>query len=126
MPDLKKVSPYPIRKGQESEARVAEYLQNLGFQLLHRNFRCKLGEVDLIGIHQNYLAFVEVRFRRNATFGSAAESVIWRKQQKLIRTAQFFLKNHPYLLQRPCRFDVIAVTLQQGNLVIDWIQDAFC
>jgi putative endonuclease len=131
VPDLNKASPFSIKQttGQEIESQVATYLKKQGFQLLHRNFRCRLGEIDLIGHHQNQLLFVEVRFRRNAAYGGAAASVDFRKQQKLIKTAQFFLLSHPKMLNCACRFDVVAVTLRNEadhELEIDWIQNAFC
>ena len=140
MPDLNTVSPFPIKRttttGQEIESHVSAYLQKQGFRLLYRNFRCRLGEIDLIGLHQDQLLFVEVRFRRNAHYGSAAASVDFRKQQKLIKTARFFLLTHPNMANYACRFDVIAVTLRhpgkqqakhpEPELEIDWIQSAFC
>jgi putative endonuclease len=131
VPDLNTVSPFLIKgqMGHEIESQVSAYLQKQGFQLLHRNFRCRLGEIDLIGLHQNQLLFVEVRFRRNATYGSAAASVDFRKQQKLIKTARFFLLRYPNMANCACRFDVVAVTLSDKadhQLEIDWIQNAFC
>lgn len=71
------------------------------------------------------LAFVEVRYRRHAQFGSAAESVDWRKQQKLIRAAQLYLSRHPQWTNAPCRFDVIHIDGPLHAVAIQWIQDAF-
>ncbi len=133
MPDLNKVSPSPINTantiGSEIESQVYAYLQKQGFKLVHRNFRCRLGEIDLIGLHQNQLLFIEVRFRRNAAYGGAAASVNLRKQQKLIKAARFFLLKYPKMANCACRFDVVAVTLKHEanyKLEIDWIQNAFC
>ncbi len=128
MPDLNKASPSQ-NKGKNIESQVWTYLQQQGFQLLHRNFRCRLGEIDLIGLHQNQLLFIEVRFRRNAVYGGAAASVDFRKQRKLLKTAQFFFLRYPKLANYACRFDVVAVTLKNSanaKLEIDWIQNAFC
>ncbi len=111
--------------GQEIESFAADYLQKQGLLLLHRNFRCRLGEIDLIGIHQKELLFIEVRFRRNLYHGGAAASADFYKQQKLIKTAQFFLKSHPKFTNATCRFDVIAVTLKADQLSIEWIKNAF-
>jgi len=129
--DLNKVFPSPIKRtaGEAIESHVSAYLQKQGFQLLHRNFRCRLGEIDLIGLYQNQLLFVEVRFRRNTAYGGAAASVDFRKQQKLIKTARFFLLKYPKMASYACRFDVVAVTLSNEadhELKIDWIQNAFC
>jgi putative endonuclease len=113
-------------QGAYVEQFVAAYLQTQHFQNLYKNFRCRLGEIDLIGLHQNQLVFVEVRFRRNALFGGAAASIDYRKQQKLRKTAQYFLRRYPSYAEKACRFDVAAVTLAEEKYVIDWIQDAFC
>jgi len=127
VPNLSKASPQQI-KGQLVESQVSEYLQQHGFCLLKANFRCRVGEIDLIGRHQHHLVFVEVRFRSNALYGSAADSVDFRKQQKLIRSAELFLQQHPHLENCACRFDVVAVTMEAESklLDIDWIQNAFC
>jgi len=113
-------------QGAYVEQLVAMYLQTQHFRSLYTNFRCRLGEIDLIGLHQNQVVFVEVRFRRNALFGGAAASIDHRKQQKLRKTAQYFLQRYPSYAEKACRFDVAAVTLSEGKYVIDWIQDAFC
>lgn len=119
----------PTRRtlGFEIEGLVADYLQKQKILLLHRNFQCRLGEIDLIGLHNQCLIFVEVRYRSNpnSPFGTAAESVTYTKQQKLKRTALFFLRGHSKWKDHACRFDVIAVTLNQSVPVIDWIQNAF-
>jgi putative endonuclease len=113
-------------KGHEIEKLAAEYLVDQGIKLLQRNFRSRLGEIDLIGVDQNQLIFVEVRFRRYSDYGSAADSVNYKKQQKLIRTARYFLHIHPQYANLACRFDVIAVTLVNNEPNLEWIQNAFC
>ena len=112
-------------KGYQIETIVIEHLQKEGFQLFQRNFACRSGEIDLIGLHQDQLLFIEVRFRKNAYFGCAASTVNFHKQQKLIKTANFFLKIHPNLYQHSCQFDVVAATLKGHQLIIEWIQNAF-
>ncbi len=129
MPNLNKASLYQTKArqhlGELAETKALDYLQTQGFTLLHRNFRCKMGEIDLIGVYQNQLIFIEVRLRKNDAYGGAIDSVDFRKQQKLKRTAQFFLVFNPKFEHFTCRFDVVAVTLQQGQLSLEWIQDAF-
>jgi putative endonuclease len=113
-----------LEKGQEAETRAAQFLQNQGLQLIERNFRCKLGEIDLIMKDQSTLVFVEVRLRSNRFFTQAAESVNWHKQRKLIKAAQFYLQQHKVVDSVPCRFDVIAI---ENNLInpSNWIKNAF-
>jgi putative endonuclease len=115
-------------KGLEIETVVADYLKQKKVQILHRNFRCRLGEIDLIGNHQHTLVFIEVRYRSNPCnqFGTIAESITFSKQQKIIRTAGYFLAVRPTLANYPCRFDVVTVTLLNNEPQIEWIPNAFC
>jgi len=112
-----------LSRGKAAENLACEYLQARGLQLLHRNYRSKGGEIDLILQDTDSLVFVEVRYRRQAGFGSAAESVDWRKQSKLIKCARYFLQTHPDTARQPCRFDVISVNGSSNN--IEWIPNAF-
>lgn len=111
--------------GQLAEAEACEFLQQQGLQLLERNYRCRQGEIDLIMTDGKYTIFVEVRYRSNTSFGSGAETVDRRKQQKLITTASYFLQNNRQLAQQPARFDVISMSQGTNGSAIDWIQDAF-
>ena len=121
MPD-----PAPIsNSGKAAEERACAYLNTQGLQLLTRNYHCRRGEIDLVMRHGQYLVFIEVRYRRSARFGSAAESVDGRKQGRLLAAAQHYLQQHRVQTQ-PCRFDVVAITADRGdNSAIQWIQDAF-
>ena len=110
-------------RGKDAEDRACIYLQARGMTLLHRNFRSKRGEIDLILQDSGSLVFVEVRYRQQAKFGSAAESVDRRKQAKLVACAQHFLQTHPHTNQLACRFDVVAIDGQDGT--INWIRNAF-
>jgi putative endonuclease len=110
------------------ESLVADYFQQQNFQILERNFHCRLGEIDLI-IRQNTqnqcLIFVEVRFRKNNLYGGPLASIDRKKQQKLIRSAEFYLKIRPYFKQYTCRFDVVGITIDNGLPKLEWIQNAF-
>ena len=115
------------KKGADYEARAARFLRARGLSILQANYRCRCGEIDLIARHDRHLVFVEVRSRGNPRFSSAAASVNRRKQRKLLRTAQFFLQQHPELAQLPCRFDVIAFEPPQSppRDAPNWIPGAF-
>lgn len=78
--------------------------------------------------HKHQLVFVEVRYRKQSSYGTAAESVTRNKQKKLLYAANHFLINKPQFSQRQARFDVVAVQPSSGSdkLQIDWLQDAFC
>lgn len=113
----------PLYKGLQKEALAEQYLSQRGLRLLQRNFRCKLGEIDLIMADGETCVFVEVRYRRHASHGSALETVDYRKQQKLLRTAQFYLVRHGLLERCPSRFDVVAIS--GADNAIEWIRNAF-
>lgn len=114
-------------QGARYEALAAQWLQGRGLYIEQRNFCCKAGEIDIIAREDNTLVFVEVRWRRNPRFASAAASVDRRKQQRLLRTAQFFLQRHPQLTKMPCRFDVVAIEPRQStdDIAVQWIRSAF-
>jgi putative endonuclease len=114
-----------LERGQQSETLACAYLQQQGLQLLERNWRCRLGEIDLVMQHDGCIVFVEVRYRRNTNFYSGAESVDPRKQQKLISAASLYLQHHHRLARKPARFDVVSMSGEKENPAIDWIRDAF-
>ncbi len=111
--------------GNHAETAACNYLQRQGLKLVERNYLCKRGEIDLIMRDGQNTVFVEVRYRRNDRFGSSAESVDWRKQSKLLATAEHYLQQHPKAAQSACRFDVVALTTENAQQKIHWIEDAF-
>ena len=108
-------------RGRWAEDLAAEHLARGGLQTVQRNFRCKWGEIDLIMQDRHVIVFVEVRYRRQNRFGSPAESVGYRKQQKLIATAEHYLQTREELSNSPCRFDVVSISPDE----VSWIKDAF-
>lgn len=108
--------------GTRKEQLAAEYLTRQGVRVLDRNFRCRQGEIDLVGRDGRYLVFFEVKYRRNECKGAPAEAVGYAKQQKIRYTAQMYLYRHRYPEDMPCRFDVVSILGDQ----ISWIRDAFC
>ncbi len=96
--------------GSRGEEEAARYLQGLGWRILERNYRCRIGELDLIAKDEGgTLVFVEVRSRAGNSHGLPEESITQRKQYKLRMLAQQYLLTRPKLADGPCRFDVIAV-----------------
>ncbi len=93
-----------------------------------RNYACRAGELDLVMQDGQALVFVEVRFRKSSRFGSPAESVDYRKCQRLMRTAQHYMQTYNLTDQQPCRFDIISIQPDEsrGNVFsVNWIRDAF-
>ncbi len=115
-----------IKIGQAVEQYALNYLNNAGLTHIVSNWSCQFGEIDLIMLAQDTLVFVEVRYRKHTHFGGALDSIDKRKRQKLIKTSEQFLTEHPQWLEHPCRFDVITAHPNSTQvLTIDWIQDAF-
>lgn len=106
--------------GAGKERLALVYLESQGLRLIASNYRCRLGEIDLVMRDTATLVFVEVRFRASDRFGGAAASIGVAKQRRLIAAAGFFLQYKS--LDLPCRFDVIAIGAGDR---IDWIRDAF-
>lgn len=112
--------------GALAETSAETFLLQQGLVKRAKNYRCKLGEIDLImqhnTAHETTLVFIEVRLRSHTGFANAAESVTYRKQQKIIKTAQYYLQQHGLTDKANCRFDVIAFS-DNGNP--EWIKNAF-
>lgn len=113
--------------GAWGEATAAEYLRRKHYKIIAVNFRCRLGEIDLIAADRKYLAFVEVKLRKDSGFAEAREFVDFRKQNRIRITAELYLSWNPTDLQP--RFDVIEIYAPQGietkNPVINHLEDAF-
>ncbi|MEQ9463014.1 MAG: YraN family protein [Haliea sp.] len=116
-----------LAKGYSYEERAAQWLQAQGWRILQRNYRCKVGEIDIIAMDDSQLVFIEVRSRSNRRFASAAASVDRRKQQKLLRAATVYLRSVGARENYPCRFDVIAFDPRQSgqDAELRWIRSAF-
>ncbi len=93
---------------------AGEALQARGYCILERNFRCRYGEIDLVAEHEGELVFIEVKTRRGTSFGRPEEAVTFRKQQKILEVAAFYLDMH-HCSQRAWRIDVVAVQFSQAG-----------
>ena len=99
--------------GAFGEAKAAEYLRKKGYSIRAMNYRTRLGEIDIIASHRGYLAFCEVKLRRNDRFAKAREFVTPQKQKRVIAAAMQYLAQNP-TREQP-RFDVIEVYAPQGT-----------
>ena len=113
--------------GPWGEALAADFLRKKRYTILASGFRCRFGEIDLIAANKTYLAFVEVKLRKNSSFAQAREFVDFRKQERLRTTAQLYLAQNPTKLQP--RFDVIEIYAPDGTNTIcpeiHHLEDAF-
>lgn len=112
-------------RGERYEQLALARLLEAGLRLVARNFRCRLGELDLVMQDGDCLVFVEVRYRKPGRYASAAESVDGRKQRKLQKAALFFLGRHPAWRNHAVRFDVVACDGTGDGLRLKWLKDAF-
>lgn len=112
--------------GAHAETIAAQYLQSQGLTILLRNFRRRLGELDIIARQGDVLIVAEVRTRSGRLFGGAAASVTYAKRRRIVRATCQLLQQHRDLSALRVRFDVIVVH-QPGAARprIDWIQHAF-
>ena len=113
--------------GDSYEQWAAHWIEQKGLQIVSRNYRCKLGEIDLIACDRGQLVFVEVRARSISRYARAPESVDQRKQDKLRRTALHYLLQRYQTTAVHCRFDVVAIEPRQSpdNPAVRWIRSAF-
>ena len=103
--------------GTVYEQKAAAYLQQQGYEILECNFRCRLGEIDIVAREGGYLCFVEVKYRSGDGYGSPLEAVGVYKQRKIIKVAHYYMMRKRLGLYMPCRFDVIAIEKDQITLL---------
>lgn len=111
--------------GIRGEETAVAFLREKGYRIVERNFRCPLGEVDIIALQKEYVVFIEVKTRSSRAFGLPQEGVNRRKQLKLRKLAEYYLK-HKGMSDYNCRFDVVGIEVDQhGYSKVEVIQDAF-
>jgi putative endonuclease len=114
------------RLGRRAEQLAAEFLAAQGLEILERNYRRRLGELDIIARGGGVLVIAEVRTRSVEAFGGAAASVNRGKQRRIVRAAAQLLQERPDLARLPVRFDVLVVSaLELSSPRIEWIRHAF-
>ena len=112
--------------GRWGEEKAAEYLRRKKYRITGMNYSCRFGEIDVIAENRDYLVFVEVKLRKNASHGLAREFVTPRKQERLISAAQLYLSMNP--TDKQPRFDVIEIYAPrgaEGDISINHIENAF-
>ncbi len=106
--------------GAKGEEIAVRFLKSRGYRIVERNYRIRLGEIDIIAEQGNDLVFIEVKTRTDLSFGTPFESVTMQKQKQLSKVALEYLSKQDGH-NRPARFDVIGIRLEEGN---DASQDA--
>ena len=105
--------------GASGERIAAALLERGGCRIIGRNWRCPGGELDLVALDGETLVCVEVRVRTGTAFGSAAESVLGIKTQRVLRAVAAYLDAHPEHAERMVRIDVIALTLDRAGRIVE-------
>jgi putative endonuclease len=115
-----------VSLGEVGENLACEELRRRGYAILARRYRRRGGEVDIIARDPDgcTTVFIEVKTRNRPTFGTGADAVTWLKRRRLIATATDYLARH-CLVDRPCRFDVVAIGLESGSPVVEVFPNAF-
>lgn len=107
-------------KGNVGEFKACEYLKKKKYKIIETNYKNLIGEIDIIAVKNKNLIFIEVKARETCAFGRPSEAVTFRKQQKIIKTAESFLKTYKKRYNN-CQFDVIEVIGDE----INHIENAF-
>ena len=112
--------------GNKGEIAAAEFLKSQGYRILHRQFRGRFGELDLIALDGQTIVFVEVKTRSQTTAGHPSEAITLAKRTHMTRAALAFLKSRRWLTRRS-RFDVISILWADSKIapVIQHYQNAF-
>lgn len=95
--------------GSEYEDLAVAYLKAEGYEIVQRNFRCRMGEIDVIAKKDGYLRFVEVKYRKDSQKGEPGEAVDRRKQKKICKTASFYLLTQQFREDFQVCFDVVTI-----------------
>lgn len=110
--------------GKAGEDLAERYLKRQGYAIVERNYRCPLGEIDLIALNKRVVVFVEVKTRRVDTSGAPLESVNAAKQRRLKRSALHYLNKH-HLHDRDVQFDVVGISLRSDPPAVQHVRHAF-
>ena len=114
-----------IKSGKKGEDEAVSCLRRHGYKIIERNYRTKLGEIDIIADHEGCVCFVEVRAKNNTAFGFPEETILKKKQLAVSKAALTYIKKFK-LENKSCRFDVVAISnINSARPDIKLIKNAF-
>ena len=119
MKDTKKIT-----TGKEGEKIAVAYLKKNGYRIIEINFRCSIGEIDIVAKEKDDLVFIEVKTRKSIELGYPEQAVGIRKQKKMSQLALWYLQKRK-IANTNARFDVVAVTLIPEKNEVRLIKNAF-
>lgn len=108
------------RRGAAAEERAAQLLQQAGYQILMRNYRCRGGELDIVARRGQLLLVAEVRLRASDAFGGAAASITAAKRRRLLFATRHLLARRPQLARLTVRFD--ALLASDADAPLQWLE----
>ncbi|NLO10638.1 MAG: YraN family protein [Clostridiales bacterium] len=103
--------------GSRYEDTASRFLREQGYIILEKNFRCKIGEIDIIGKSEGYLCFIEVKYRSSSEYGFPSEAVDNRKRRKIVHTALSYMNYRKFPPDTPCRFDIVVILNDKYSLI---------
>lgn len=110
--------------GKQGEQLALKRIKRLGYKCITRNYRCPLGEIDLIAKDKDCLVFIEIKTRKGKSLSYAKEAVDSRKKRQLSKVALAYMKSNN-CSDTKSRFDVVAINLSEDKPQIEVIQNAF-
>lgn len=110
--------------GARGELLAEAFLKKQGYRIVERNFRCKFGEIDIVGFKKGVLSFIEVKTRSSDAFGQPVDSVDKAKQKRLVRLANYYLYKKKAGDALHCRFDVVSIMMAKDKPEIELITNA--
>lgn len=113
-----------ITTGKKGEKIAAKYLEKNGYRIIEANFRCPIGEIDIVAKENNDLVFVEVKTRKSIVLGYPEQAVGIRKQKKMSQLALWYIQERK-IADTNVRFDVVAITINPENNEVRLIKNAF-
>ncbi len=105
--------------GTKYEETAIKHLKSNGYEIITKNFRCKIGEIDIIAKEGKYLVFIEVKYRTSTKNGYPQEAINTYKMGKIINTAKYYMLINNISFETPCRFDLVAILDTEINVIKD-------
>ncbi len=111
--------------GDGTESLACRFLEEQGVRILEKNYMCRQGEIDIIAKDGRYLCFIEVKYRKDTTYGEPQEAVSYKKIQHICKVSKFYLYSKYKSYDLPVRYDVIAISPEDNIYTFKWIKNAF-
>lgn len=114
-----------ITTGKMGEEMACNYLRKKGYAIFEKNFKCRIGEIDIVAEKDGRIVFVEVKTRNGDMFGMPSEAVNHKKRRKIVNAAAYYMMLHHKYGKYDVRFDVIEVLVSGRSAKINHIRNAF-